>query len=169
MPMWLAFGAFHDGWLRWHAGDQEQGAAQMRSGLGLMHEQGISTVTPLYGVLQAEALAEVGQYDLAITTVHSELKRISETGEHWFLAEAERVLGEILLASQRNAEGAEAAFMRAIDVARNQSAKQFERLAASGLARLWARQGRRVDSQGPLSSLAPVESSRSAGLRQQDT
>jgi hypothetical protein len=51
MPMWLAFGAFHKGYLRWHAGDHDQGVTEMRHGLGLMHEQDISTFTTLYGVL----------------------------------------------------------------------------------------------------------------------
>jgi hypothetical protein len=78
-------------------------------------------------------------------------------------------LGEILLASRRDAKGAEAAFLRAIDAARAQSAKQFEWSAARSLARLWAEQGGSLEPQGPLSILGRVESKNNVVLGQQDT
>ena len=169
MPTWLAYGAFHEGWLRWHSGDHERGADQMRNGLRLMQEQGISTFRPLFGVLLAETQAAAGLHDLALASVHCELSRISQTGERWFLAEAERALGEILLASRRDAKGAEHAFLRAIDVARAQSARQFERSAARSLARLRAEQGGSLEPQGPLSILARIKGDNSAILGRQDT
>lgn len=141
----------------------------MRNGLRLMQEQGISTFRPLFGVLLAETQAAAGLHDLALASVHCELSRISQTGERWFLAEAERALGEILLASRRDAKGAEHAFLRAIDVARAQSARQFERSAARSLARLRAEQGGSLEPQGPLSILAQIKGDNSAILGRQDT
>jgi class 3 adenylate cyclase/predicted ATPase len=137
MPMWLAYGTFHEGWLRWHDGDRDEGTAKMRDGLTLMHEQGISTFTPLHGVLLAEAEAEAGHYEAALAAVETELARISQTGERWFLAETHKVRGEIILkARPADIAAAERAFTEAIEVARGQSAKEFESRAAMCLVQL---------------------------------
>ena len=131
MPLWLANGAFHEGWVRWHAGDRDRGTAQMHEGLRLLREQGQSLYLPLFGVLLAETEAEKGCYDAALATVDAELVRISQTGQCWFLAETHRVHGEIILKSHAaDVEAAEGDFARAIEVARTQSAKQFELRAA---------------------------------------
>ena len=87
MPMWLAFGVFHEGWLRWHAGDHDEGLAQMHDGLQLMTKQSISNFTPLFQVLLAETEAGAGRHDAALATVDAELARIAQVGQYWFLAE----------------------------------------------------------------------------------
>ena len=48
---------------------------------------------------------------------------------------------------------AEAAFTRAIEAARSQSARRFEFRAAKSLARLWERQGKSTEPQGLLAVL----------------
>ena len=97
MPMWLAFGSFHEGWLLWHAGDHDEGTAQMRRGLGLICKEGIATFAPFCGVLLAETQAAAGRYDAAFATVDAELARMTGTGQCWYLAETHRVHGEIML------------------------------------------------------------------------
>ena len=154
MPMWLAFGVFHEGWLRWHVGAHDEGLTQMYDGLQLMSKQGISNFAPLFHVLLAETEAGAGRYDAALATVDAELARISQIGQYWFLAETHRVRGEIIrLYQPENADAAEEAFVSAIDVARRQSAKQFELRAANSLARLWADQGRSTARCGLLAIL----------------
>ncbi len=151
MPLWLAYGAFHEGWLRWHAGDHEVGTTQMYEGLALMREKGQITFMPLFGVLLAETEAETGRHDVALATVEAELAGMIQSGQRWFLAEAHRVHGELLLKSRAaNSEAAEAAFVRAIEVARGQSAKRFELRAATSLARMWSGQGRRPEARDLL-------------------
>ena len=62
--------------------------------------------------------------------------------------------GDLLLATDAaNAAEAEALFHRALDIARAQEGKSFELRAASSLARLWQRQGKRADARALL---APV-------------
>jgi class 3 adenylate cyclase/predicted ATPase len=152
MPMWLSNGAFHESWLRWRAGKDEADLAQMHRALKLIREQGQGVVTPLQGVLLAEAEAEASHYDDALATIHAQLAEMMHSGQRWFLAEGHRVHGELLRKSQpARSEAAEAAFMRAIEVARAQSARRFELRAAMSLARLWLEQGRQAEARDLLS------------------
>jgi predicted ATPase len=163
--MWLAFGAFHEGWLLWHAGDHDEGTAQMHHGLGLMCKEGIAPFTQLCGVLLAETQAEAGRYDAAVATVDAELARMTRTGQCWYLAETHRVRGEIILNSHAaDAEAAEGAFARAIEVARSQTAKRLELHAAKSLARLWEHQGKSTEPRGLLTILGDGSVDRSDNL-----
>jgi predicted ATPase len=118
MPQWLAVGAFHEGWVRWDAGNHEAGAAHIHSTLEQIRKLGVSVTTPLTGVLLAEAEAEAGCCDAALALVGSELETMMRTGECWYLAEAHRVRGELLLkARPANSEVAEEAFTHAISTA----------------------------------------------------
>ena len=100
MPLWIANGAFHEGWLHWHAGNHDEGTTQMHEGLALLREQGQSVFMPLFGVLLAETEAEAGCYDAALATIDAQLARMIQSGQRWFLAEAHRVHGELLLKSR---------------------------------------------------------------------
>jgi predicted ATPase len=154
MPMWLAFGAFHEGWLLWHAGDRDAGTTQMLRGLGLVRKEGIGTFAPFCGVLLAETQAAAGRYEAAVATVDAELARMTDTGQCWYLAETHRVRGEIMLNPPAiDTAAAEAAFTRAIEAARSQSARRFEFRAAKSLARLLERQGRSTEPCGLLAIL----------------
>jgi predicted ATPase len=64
------------------------------------------------------------------------------------------VIGELLLIQlPPDAAEAEASLQRALEVARSQSAKSFELRAATSLARLWQRQGKRDEARDLL---API-------------
>lgn len=151
MPMWLAVGVFHEGWLRWHGGEHDVGAAQMHDGLRLMREQGLSVFMPLFGLLLAETEVEAGQPAAALATVDTVRAMMVQTGQCWSLAEVHRMRGELLLKSKpADIKAAEAAFIKSIEVARGQSAKRFELRAAMRLAQLWADQGKRAAQRGLL-------------------
>jgi predicted ATPase len=71
-----------------------------------------------------------------------------------FDAEVHRVRGELLLLLEpADVAGAEAAFMRAVEIARRQHTKTFELRTATGLARLWRDQGKRAEARDLL---API-------------
>jgi predicted ATPase len=74
------------------------------------------------------------------------LDAVSATGERWFEAELHRLKGELLGLGGDQAT-AEACFIDALGVAREQSAKLWELRAATSLARLWAEQRRRADAR----------------------
>jgi predicted ATPase len=150
----LVYGAFHEGWLRWHAGDHDAGVAQMHDALAHMRQRGMSVYTPVFEVLLAEAEAAADRCDAALAIIDADLEKMIQTGQCWYLAEAHRVRGELLSkAWPADGEAAEGAFVRAIEVARDQSAKRFELRAAMRLAQLWAKQGKPREPQNLLAIL----------------
>ena len=65
-----------------------------------------------------------------------------------------RLKGELLLRqNDSNAAEAQSCFERAIEVARNQSAKSWELRATTSLARLLAMQGRRDEARAMLAEI----------------
>ncbi len=87
---------------------------------------------------------------LAVTR---EALALSETQlDVFFDAEVLRLQGELLRASG-DAGAAEAAFRKALAVAREQGARAFELRAATGLGRLLAEQGRESEALPPLAAV----------------
>jgi predicted ATPase len=77
-----------------------------------------------------------------------------KTGQAWLLAELHRLRGKLLLReSPANADGAEAAFLEAIAVARDQGARMWELRAAHDLSALWADRGNHREAR---ELLAPI-------------
>jgi predicted ATPase len=153
MPQWLAIGTFTLGWARWHSGDREAGE-EMRNGMALFREQGIRFPLPLCAVLLAEIEDELGRIGHAVPILDDALADAERTGQHHFDAELHRQRGALLLRKTPNdVTTAEAAFMRAIEVARSQQTRTFELRAATSMARLWRDEGK---SQQARELLAPV-------------
>ena len=72
---------------------------------------------------------------------------VEESGERLWEAELYRLTGELLLhQTVPDAQHAEACFYQALATARRQQAKSLELRAAMSLARLWQRQGKRVEA-----------------------
>ena len=154
MPQWLAIGTFTLGWARWHSGDREAGEREMRNGMALFREQGIRFPLPLCAVLLAEIEDEMGRIGLALTILDDALADAERTGQHHFDVELHRQRGALLLQKTPNdVAAAEAAFMRAIEVAHSQQTRTFELRAAMSRARLLRDQGKPQQARGLL---APV-------------
>ena len=154
MPQWLAIGTFTLGWSRWHSGDREAGEKEMRNGMALFREQGIRFPLPLCAVLLAEIEDELGRIEHALAILDDALADAERTGQHHFDVELYRQRGALLLQKTPNdVAAAEAAFMRAIEVARSQQTRTFELRAAMSMARLWRDQG---EAQRARELLAPV-------------
>jgi predicted ATPase len=78
-----------------------------------------------------------------LATLDEQLAAVEQTGQRWFDAEMHRVRGELLLKLRRpDIAAAEAAFMSAIEIARNQQTRMFELRAALSLAKLYHTTGR---------------------------
>jgi tetratricopeptide (TPR) repeat protein len=154
IPVWIAFGTFYEGWLKWRCGNREAGIAEMHEGLHLMRSQRQGVFMPQLMALLAETEAEAGQPHAALATLDVQLATIEQTGQRWFLAELHRLRGTILLQLRPSgAIEAEAAFKHAIEIARNQAAKLFELQAAVSLARLWRDQGKRAEARDLLGTI----------------
>jgi predicted ATPase len=154
MPQWLAIGTFTLGWARWHSGDRKAGEKEMRNGMALFREQGIRFPLPLCAVLFAEIEDEIGRIGPALTILDDALADAERTGQHHFDVELHRQRGALLLRKTPNdVAAAEAAFMRAIEVAHSQQTRTFELRAVMSMARFWRDQGK---PQQARELLAPV-------------
>jgi class 3 adenylate cyclase/predicted ATPase len=161
MPLWLALATFLRAWSGSPAGDCAAAVAAMRESIAAMQAHQRRIFTPLVSTLVAEIESEAGRPGEGLAIIDSQLASIEETGQRWFLAEALRARGEMLLGcGQRQA--AEHALARAIDVARSQSAKSFELRAAIRLARLWICDGRHGEA---CAMVAPIHARFAEGFQ----
>jgi DNA-binding response OmpR family regulator/class 3 adenylate cyclase/predicted ATPase len=164
MPLWLALGTFLRAWVSSPAGDRAAAAAAMRESIAAMQAHQRRIFTPLVSTLVAETESEAGRPEKGLAIVDAQLASIEETGQRWFLAEALRARGEMLLGCGQDL-AAERALARAIDVARSQAAKSFELRAAIRLARHWIRTGRCAEARAML---APIHAGFAEGLQTAD-
>jgi predicted ATPase len=150
LPVWGELAALARGWALAEQGQVEEGIAQMRHALGLMHTVGFYLSGPQHLVLPAEAYGRVGQANEGFGMLEEALATALRTGERWYEAELYRLKGELML--QQSGSGvprpeweaeAEACFLRAVDIAHSQEARLFELRAAMSLARLQQRQGKK--------------------------
>ena len=87
----------------------------------------------------------------ALDVVNEAISEAEQTGQSWFDAELYRARGELLLQCRRpETTAAEAAFKRAIDVARRQQTRAFELRAALSLAKLYQSCGSAADARAVL-------------------
>jgi predicted ATPase len=68
-------------------------------------------------------------------------------------ADLQRLDGDLVLAAGGAPEEAAARYQQALDIARAQEAKSFERRAATSLARLWRDQDKRTEARDLLAPL----------------
>jgi predicted ATPase len=83
---------------------------------------------------------------------------VDKTDERWNEAELYRLKGELTLQSKvqgpsYKVKEAEEYFLKAIEIARQQQAKSLELRAATSLARLWQRQGKKAEAHNLLSDI----------------
>ena len=118
----------------------------MREGFRLAGEIGFRVFESRSGTLLAEVEAEAGRVEAGLATLDAQFAVIAQTGERSLEAEMNRVRGELLLRLEPpDNTGAEAAYTRAIEIARSQQTRTFELRAALSLAKLHHARGRIED------------------------
>ncbi len=142
--------------------EPEARLALMREGLAAYRGETQQIKVPYFLTLMAEATAKAGRAGEALELLDDAFGLMERTGERWYAAEAHRLKADILLGLPSRDEGAaEAEYLRAIDIARQQDAKLWQLRAATALARLWRDQGK----PGPARDLlAPVCAAFTQGL-----
>ena len=114
-------------------------------------EQNVLIYDGLLKIALADAEARAGDPDRAIAIIDEALATCNRTGYRAFEAELHRVRGEMLLKrNSANPAPAEEAFLTAIAVAKQQTARSFGLRAAVSLAKLYRATGRDVDAQAVL-------------------
>jgi class 3 adenylate cyclase/predicted ATPase len=109
---------------------------------------------PHFLCLLAELYMETGRFGNGLSALAEALAVADEHGDHHNRAEMHRLKGELLLKqSDSNAARARSCFERAIEIAREQSAKSWELRATTSLARLLDKQGRRDEARMMLAGI----------------
>jgi len=153
-PYWLATSTVFQGWALAQVGETKRAITQIERGLAAYRATSAELWLPHFLGLLAEVHAKAGQSAHGLRLLDQALTTVEQTGERWCQPELSRSKGELLLAAPEPywAE-AEAAFGKAMAVAREQCAKMWELRAAINLARLWCNQGKRAEA---YDLLAPI-------------
>src|SRR5262249_47573951 len=170
-PVWLAWGTILRGWALAEQGQGVERIAQMRQGLAAWRATGAELNRPHHLALLAEVYEKVGQPAEGLTVLAEALDIVNKNGERIYEAELYRLKGELTL-QQFNVQGskfkveespgsevrspeseAEECFLRAVDIARRQSAKSLELRAITSLARLWQQQGKKDEARQRLTEI----------------
>jgi predicted ATPase len=152
-PVWLGFGTFFKGWALVEQGQREEGIAQLRQGMAAMRATGAELYQPYCLALLAEAYEKVGQAEEGVSVLTEALAIVHKNGERWYEAELYRLKGELTLKQSSVPKEAEACFLKAVEIARQQGAKSLELRATTSLARLWHQQGRSQEAHRMLSEI----------------
>jgi predicted ATPase len=153
-PFYLGMGRFSRGRARIASGERESGIAEMQQALVELARIGSGVGAPQGLFALAEGFRKVGRHDDALGALALGVAQAEQQGQHYYDAELQRLRAEILLDTDGNAIAeAEALFGQSLEIARRQEAKTFELRAATSLARLWQRQGKRDAARALLAPL----------------
>jgi predicted ATPase len=139
-----AGGAMLRGWALMQHGNAAEGRAHIRQGLAQWRGDRVGGNLSLWFDLLAEAYGIVGQGQEGLQVVDNALARVEEHGV--FGAALCRLKGELLLQQSPDNDEAATCFHQAIAIAQHQQAKSWELRAATSLAKLWQRQGKREEA-----------------------
>jgi len=153
-PLYLGTGRFLRGGARVESGEGEAGLAEMQQAMVELARIGARIGAPLLLSMLAEGFRKLGRHDDALGALGLGVAQAEQQGQHFYDAELDRLRAEILLDRDGNAvEEAEALFGHSLEIARRREAKTFELRAATSLARLWQRQGKRAAARALLAPL----------------
>jgi predicted ATPase len=155
-PHWMAVGSLMRGWALAHQGQAQEGIEQITQGLRAYRATGAELLWLYFLTLLAKVHGTIGEPETGLAVLTEALTHADKTGERWYGSELYRLKGELLLQQSFDyATDAETCFTQAIAIAQNQQAKSWELRAATSLAKLWQRQGKRHEA---YDLLAPVYS-----------
>jgi predicted ATPase len=153
LPLRAAQGRLLQGWALAMQGEAAAGVEHLRQALA-SPEVGPESLRSHWLAALAEAYGRAGQPQAGLQVLAEAVTLLATTEIRWWEAEVSRLQGELLLhLPSPEVPQAEAAFLRALDVARRQQAKALELRAACSLNRLWHQHGRR---QAARDLLAPL-------------
>ena len=153
LGLWRDWASCFNGLVMIHDGDMEAGLHTMRAAFD---QAGDNKLLPRYLVLLGEfaaCLGRAGKGVLGLATIDGILSRCERSEERWYVPEALRVKGELILLGGAADAGAAAEdhFAQAIELARWQEARSWELRSAMSLARLRRDQGRPAEAYTQLS------------------
>ncbi|GAB4065203.1 AAA family ATPase [Ancylobacter sonchi] len=127
------------GWARALLGDEKQGLAEFNEGFALQREVGTEENLPIYHDMEAEILAQAGQFDEALAIVNRAIAGSSQSGQVFWLPELHRRRSRLRHALGASAEEAAADLHRAIELAEGHAAAALVARARADLGQFGLR------------------------------
>src|SRR5262249_40919159 len=153
-PFWHALGTLHKGAGLLLQGRREESLPLLLKGFTAFRGTGAEVRVPSYLGMLGDAYTQLARFEDAHKALGEGLAVAEKNDDRCHEAELHRLKGELLLAeSPDRMAAAEDCFRRAAEIARSQQSKAWELRAATSLARLWQRQGRRDDARAALSAV----------------
>jgi class 3 adenylate cyclase/tetratricopeptide (TPR) repeat protein len=152
LPFYLVFAEILAGCAAVQHGAGARGVEAIKRGLDAWQNLGSALGVPWFLGEFAEGLRSIGRCDEAMDVVNDALRQTEGSGERQFAAELYRIAGMVLLTQGKLVE-AESSFQRAVEIARTQSARIWELRATTCLARLFEKQGKRVEAFTTLAEI----------------
>ena len=141
------------GWALAMQGEAAAGVAYLRQALA-SPDMGPESLRSYWLAALAEAYGRAGQPQAGLQVLAEAVTLMATTEIRWWEAEVSRLQGELLLQlPSPDVLQAEAAFLRALAVARCQQAKALELRAACSLSRLWHQHDQRAAARDLLAPL----------------
>ncbi len=159
-PLFMGLGMVVRGWARAVSAGGDEALADIQQGMAQIAGTGVGSGASYPLALLAEAQLRAGRADDTVGAVGFALGQAEERGHHFWDPELYRLKGDGLQALGK-AGDAEAAYRRAIEVARRQEAASLELRAGVALARLLHERGRADEARALL---APIHARFHEGL-----
>jgi predicted ATPase/DNA-binding winged helix-turn-helix (wHTH) protein len=144
---WKILGQGLQGKLLIKRGEVTAGSELLRTAIETCEKSGWTVCYPEFQGVLAEGLAGQGRLTEAFGRIDEALARTDRGGERWYLAELLRIKGELLLQKVEGQSAAQAYFLQARELAREQGALFWELRCAMSLARLRVTQDRPQDAR----------------------
>jgi predicted ATPase len=135
--LWKLAGIMFRAWTLVERGRQEQGLEQIRQCVDAWKASGAYGGDAVYHFLLAEAHLRMRKATEGLAVLEKTLAKVENTGERYMEAEYQRLKGELLLLGGADQSAVEGQFLKAINTARQQSARSLELRATMSLCRLW--------------------------------
>jgi class 3 adenylate cyclase/predicted ATPase len=153
-PFWAALGTVSRGWALAMQGQGEEGVTQVHQGLAAWRASGAALIVPFLCTVLADVADHLDHTADGLQALAEAHTLVEQQEERWWEAEIYRLRGVLLLRHPGTLQAeAETWLQRALDIARRQEAKSLELRAATSLARLWHRQGKREQARQLLGDI----------------
>lgn len=142
-PSFAAWALVDQGLALTETGQVGAGLEALERGVAAWQATGSVSGAVFLWLLISDARRRAGQIDKGLAAIDHAISVAEQSGLRFFEAEAWRLRGELLACSDGSAASdAETCYVRALAIARRQTARFFELKAAVSLARLWQAQGK---------------------------